>query len=440
MTLKVKSIKLTNAVAMSARTGNVYEYTDANNSRTKPGVHRVGGTEVVKWGTDNLLPFQYRQILADNDIKQGIINTTADINSGKGLVPYTLSPTNDEGKREVQFITDPELEDWRDSLELNELFMMTQQDYSEFGQSWVEFILTRDRSRVASIESLNAVDCRVGKVRDGQIYSDTVYIADWKYQQLKEKDITPVPMLAHKNPTLGQQTKVVMQARFRYSGQPYYSLPEWHGTRTWAKVSNKIPDFHLSGLDNGYLLRYHVKIPMSYIMNFADIAKKENGSLTESQAIQKVKQDIQDELDKVLKGTDNAHRSFMSFLNDAVPGGDTTGWSLDKIETDLKDDSYIKLSDTADKKHARGHSLHPVLAGIETSGSLSSGSEILNLLNYHIAYKTTRPRQIGMKPIHLAFRHDFPDRWAAGERWTVEDVELTTLDANPSGKQSTISE
>ncbi len=201
------------------------------------------------------------------------------------------------------------------------------------------------------------------------------------------------------------------------SGQPFYSLTEWNGTKVWTKSTNIIPEFHLKALENGYLIRYHVQIPLSYLDQFPQAEQEEE------------KNRIQRELDAVLSGAENAHKSFYSFINDKIPNA--IGWKIEKIDTDLKDESYLKLFETASKVHARGHGINPILAGIEDSGSLSSGSEILNLINYHIAYKTPRMRKLCLRPLVMWKNYNFPDKKKI--KIGVEDVVLTTQDKNKSG-------
>jgi hypothetical protein len=418
---KNRFVAVSPSIFMSADTGNVYEFSDTTHSRTNPRTVSKDGKQIVTWGKDNLLPFHNRQILADNDIKQTLINTDVDITVGKGLVLYR--ELVEDGKRRKEYIEDPELEDWMEEINAAETFRETVQDTKEFGNSWTEFILSRDRSKVASIMSLDAVDCRLGLAdpANGRTDSTAVYLADWK--TYKQNQVQGVPLLNIHRPVIdGKMVKFALHVKKIVSGMPFYTLAEWHGTRTWAEIANIIPIFHKQGLKNGYMLRYHIKIPLSYF----------NGK--QDKELEKAKIDVQTMLDNVLSGAADAHKAFFSFINDSVPN--PAEWSIEKIETDLKDDSYIKLHETASKVHARGHNLHPVIAGIETSGSLSSGSEILNLLNYHVSYKTQRIRNIALKSVVLAKNYNFPDR--RDIKIGVEDVELTTLDQNPKGQQTVV--
>lgn len=409
----------------STETGNVYQFIDTTYSRTKPNTISKKNRKIVKWGSDNLLPLFNRQILADNDIKQNLIDTDVDITCGKGLVLYT--ETIEDGKRVKQYLDysdASELFDWIEDWGIDNFFRESIQDVKEFGNSWAEIILDGGKKMATSLVSLDAVDCRLTQVEPGRLDSPLLMVADWKNSQLKDDDISEVPLLDILKPDLSNVRgyKCALHLKKRISGQPYYSLVEWHGTKDYAEIANIIPKFHKQGLKNGYMMRYHIKIPISYLESLMN-----NGKSAEE-----VKSEIQTQLDAVLKDVENGHKSLVSFINDKMPN--PSEWKVEKIETDLKDESYLKLSDHATKVNARGHNLHPVLAGIETSGSLSSGSEILNLINYHVAYKTQRIRDIALRPINLVKNFNFPDY--RNIKIGVEDVELTTLDKNPNGQQT----
>jgi hypothetical protein len=432
MGVKQKSVKLSTDVWASTQSGNVYEYAASGNSRTDPAHESKAGTKIVKWGIDNLLPYHLRQLLADNDIKQQLINTDVDLACGKGLILVKEIDPDQDGKKEIQFVKDQAIDDWMEAWDLESKFREVMLDLKEFGNSWFEFIFSRDRSRVNSCKSLDAVDCRIRKPEKTNWKIDTLVVADWKYPALKKEDMTEVPLIKSDWSDFGQQTKQAVHLKKQFSGQPFYSLVEWFGSRIWSEISGLIAKFHLAGLKGGFSLRYHIKIPLSYLED--RVAALKNDGKTETAAVAEIKRSIQNELDAVLGGADNAQKSFMSWVNDHMPS--PTGWEISKIDTDLKDDSYIKLSDAADKKHARGHNIHPVLAGIETTGSMSSGSEITNLLNYHTAYKTPGWRKLALKPFNKMLQINFPEQYRSGIRIGVEDVQITTLDKNPTGTQN----
>lgn len=418
-----KIVEYSPNVFASLETGNVYQFEEGQHSRTKPDTIRKDKYEIIKWGTDNILPYLNRRILAENDIKQNLIDTDVNIAAGQYLYLYKESIEN--GKRITTPVADPELEDWLEEFRIHELFTETLQDIKEMGNSWVEFVLSRDKTKITSMISQDALDCRLNKVNksSGRRDSDTLLLADWKNDSAMNNPIEAVPLLDIRNPQLGKDVKCAYHVKKIVSGMPYYSLVEWYGTKDWTEIANLVPKFHKQGLKNGYTGRWIIKIPMSYF----------DGKTGE--ALEKAKTSVRDELDK-FAGVNNSHKALITFINDKLVMGSNTQmaeWKIEPIETDLKDDSYLKLHETASKVHARGHNIDPALAGIQTEGRLSAGSEIRNLVNFHIAYKTPRPRRIAMAPIILAKNFNFPDK--KDIKIGIGDIELTTLDESTNGTQ-----
>ena len=415
----------------SMETGTVYTFDDRVYSRSEPNTKKYGGKEVIKWGSDNLLPHFNRKILAENDIKQNLIETDVNIAAGQYLYLYTRKI--EDGKEIIEPVDDNELEEWLEAFRVHEQLTETITDLKEMGNSWFEFILNRGRNKVVSGMSQDAVDCRLRKNPKGSTRkdADTLLLADWKNSKLKGEDIQSVPLLDIRNPQLGNELKVALHIKEIVSGFPYYNLVKWHGTKDWTEVANTVPKFHKKGLKDGYMLRYHIKIPMSYI----------EALVTDDKKAAEVKKDVMDEIESVLKGSENAHKAFTSFINDKLQMGGNNMFSefkIEKIETDLKDDSYLKLHSHASMVHARGQGIDPALGGFEAEGRLSAGSEIKNKLNFHIAYKTPRIRRLALRPFNLIKDFNFPEK--KNIKIGIGDMDFTTLDESPSGVQPIVNQ
>ena len=415
-------IELSPDLSVSTISGNIYQIDTGEKTRTKPATLDVGEYSIIKWGKNNLLPQQYRQVLLDNDIKQSIIDTSVDLAAGQGFYFYTERIEGD--KKIITPVQDDQLEDWVESWLLHDFFVETIQDIKEFANSFCEFIRTKSRNEIASIMSLDAVDCRLAKRDKFDTKTSHVVVADWKEHKRSGSgsiDLVGIDQLDNKNPQPLRYPKSALHIQKYISGMPFYTYPEWHGTVEWAEIANIIPKFHKQGLQNGYMLRYHVKIPMSYFKG------------KDEKAVTKMKSDVVAQLDAVLSGADNAHKAFISFVEDTLGQSNMSEWKIEKIETDLKDSSYLELHRRASEVHSNGHGLDPTLSGIHTQGRLSAGSEIRNLLNYHIAYKTPRIRKMAMQPINLVKSINFPNK--KNIKIGVIDTEFTTTDMNPSGTQ-----
>jgi hypothetical protein len=81
------------------------------------------------------------------------------------------------------------------------------------------------------------------------------------------------------------------------------------------------------------------------------------------------------------------------------------------------------------------NNIDPTLAGYDITGKLSSGSEKRNSYLIHIALKTPMPRKILLK-----WLYDVRDLngWPPDMVFAFKDIEITTLDVNPTGTQNTV--
>lgn len=390
------------------------------NRRTGRDVIKKGDFKIVKWGLKNRQPYEYTNLVKDNDIKPALISTLVDLGAGTNLSLYKTELI--DGKKEIKLVEDSEITAWLEDFMAYEFVRETIRDLETYGNSWAQFTKTGDEKTMV-VDSLNAVDCRLGESTKKRFDSERVYVADWLNPKIKKEDIKGLPLLPIRRPAseLGKTDVAAMHIKQILSGYPYYTPADWHGTQDWCDVANVIPKFHKAGLKNGYMMRYHIKIPATFFAQYGTKEKQEEK-----------KKEIREMFDQMLSAEDNAHKTFFSYTE--IVAGTPMEWKIEKVETDLKDDSYIKLHELASKVHARGHNLHPVLAGIGTSGELSSGSEILNLLNFHIAYKTPGVRSLALKPLMLAKNYTFPNK--KDIHIGVQDVVLTTTDKNPKGREA----
>lgn len=375
----------------------------------------------MPWGKKNLLPYEHLEIIFGNENKPQIIQNRVALTIGKGIFAYRKK-VDENGKESIIPVTDyPEITNFLkicnpfDLSSYNDFMEAALFDDEAFGNTFCSIMLNRAGNKVVSVKSLDATQCRIGIHKDTK--ERALLIGDWNAATTSEKDIKVLPFWDAANPK--KYFESVIHLRQKLSGQPNYTLVTWNGTKSWAEISKLIPKFHLAGLKNGAYIKYHIKIPSSFINSFPKEQQQEK------------KTEIQNSIDKWLSGADNTHKNFFSFLEGFAPN--TTGWEIERIEGDLKDDSYLALDDHADKKQSRGHDIHPSLSNIEVNGKMSSGSEILNLLNYHTAYKTQRQRERMCYVLKVA---QLISGWPSDIEFGFRDVQFTSTDKNPTGQQN----
>jgi hypothetical protein len=221
-----------------------------------------------------------------------------------------------------------------------------------------------------------------------------------------------------------QYPQFIYHAKMPTSGQAVYGLPIWYGALETIKVLNRVPKFHGSGIDNGYNVKYHVKVPSLYLDQFGTQEEKD-----------KAWRDLQDAMDEQLCGVNNVNKTVMTkFFIDPVSNKPLPGFDIVALQQVKTDEQYLNLSKDFRINAASSVGIHPGLANVDTGGKLGgSASEMRVAAQLHLALRTPIPRTILLQPIKIAMKlmNFAPDLFIA-----PKDFELTTLDNNPTGNQT----
>lgn len=370
------------------------------------------------WGSNNLLPEDLIKLVYGNDLKPNLIKKRVNFNCGKG--PITYKEEIAEGKRKKVYVLDPVIEDFLKKSDYKKLMRSVDTDLEMFNNAFVEFVLTKGK-KVSSMRKLDATNVRAELIDEytGRI-NNYFLSADWKSP--KKDRIIQVPSFDPEYPKYNK--KFILHIREEQSGQPYYAIPNWIGSKDATEVAETIWKFHKAGLKNGYALRYHIKIPSAYFNQFPEPERERR------------KADLRDSMNNWLAGAENAGKALVSYL-EHIPGQvNPSEWKIDTISADLKDTAFSVLFEQSTISNAQSHGIHPTLAGVILSGSLGSGSEIRTLYHSHIALETNEPRDMIFEPITKVVAP--LNGWDKDIKFGVEDIELTSLDQNPTGQNSAI--
>lgn len=100
-------------------------------------------------------------------------------------------------------------------------------------------------------------DCTVVRAEVTNARRPEAYYLHPNWVEFKVAEVQRLPAYDRRNPT--KYGDFMYHGRDWTPGQKYYDAAWWN-TRKWTEVSNKIPRFHPSGLDNGYNVKYHIKM------------------------------------------------------------------------------------------------------------------------------------------------------------------------------------
>ena len=373
-----------------------------------------GGYKIAPWGADNLQPNKMLELVYNNHLKPQLITTGRDLLLGSRIGVFQRSIV--EGKERVEPVLDLEMEDWFDAIEGDIALQSSAYNLEAFANYFTVLSLA-GKTDVESIQSFDATLVRALVTTKSRPEKYALH-HDWRNFRADEAKI--LPAYDPKNPS--KFGECLLHGRDWTPGQKYYDLPPYWGSRQWTKVSNKISKFHESGLDNGYNLKYHIKIPMGYFDQFDT-----------PEAKKKAEQDLMTAMNEMLAGVENTDKVFVSKFAVDLNGKQLPGWEIVPIENKMSDKAYDSVNQQANIAHTSSHGIDPSLAGIDTGGKFGgSGSEKRISYQLHIAMRTAQKRKILLKPYQAAAKiMGFNPTHFFG----FVDVDITTIAENPKGQE-----
>jgi hypothetical protein len=376
---------------------------------------KSGGLKIVPWGANNLQPQDMLKLVFNNHIKPQLLLTSRDFLLGSGLGVFQRSVV--EGKIRLEPVIDLEMEDWLESIDADFVLASSAYNLEYFGNYFTDISLNSARK----IEDVTPFDCTMVRAEETLKRKPENYYLHPDWSNFRPADVQKRPAYDRKDPT--KYGDFLYHGRDWTPGQKYYDVPAYWGTRKWTEVSNKIPKFHISGLDNGYNIKYHIRIPKDYFLQFGD-AKA-----------QKVAEDqLMAGMNEMLSGVDNVDKAFVSkFGVDPLTGKSLPGWEIEPIDNKMSDKAYDSVNSQANIAHTSGHGIDPSLAGIDTGSKLGgSGSEKRISYQLHIALRTPTKRKILLEQFNAMRKiMGFDPAHVFG----FNDIEITTLAETPKGQK-----
>jgi len=405
--------------------------------------------EIWSWGWNNLLPQEREQLLMENNIVPELVATKMAITLGTERIFYVKKFV--DGEQVIEEVETPQW--WKDledrtkaatRMDFDDVFDIGMKNLFLHANAPVEFVRNIE-GKIGSIEAWDCVNARPAVPNDRGYIDEWLWCGNWKERQSRRKDY-PVMQSPGYNfsdyfmPAPGRamprtQSKFVLHIMDNLLHDGVLGIPGWWGGRKWISTSNKIPNFHESNIDNGYFLKLHVEMPKDYFNNatawqnakteteFADLDNKE--AAARAAFMRKV--------NDLFTGADGNKVIFTEYEINKQIQKDFPGIKIHVLETNKLDESMLKLFNASNEAVISGQGLHPSLAGIQTQGKLSSGSELRNSLNIYTAIKAPRYRRMICKIYETARKINAPE---SDVMMGFRDIEVTNLDEQPMGLQA----
>jgi hypothetical protein len=416
------------ADAVARVTPTIDAVTNQPNDYTRSATENV---EWVRWGESDSIAIEMLQLCWGSPTKPRLMDQAKEFMLGAGPKLMALD-INEEGKEVKKLVKNQTLKTWFRRKQIYSKYLELAALSLAFAEiAFVRFSIQDDYQVV--LETIQPNKVRFKKPAAGQPLTHLLINPYFgTSRNIKREDITQVPIFDPEEPD--RYLESVMVLKKAQIGADFYTQGLWWGTRTWTKVDNIVPEYHLSGLANGYNLKLLIEMDESYFL-MDDESMDDEKVVT---AVEKRKDDFMDRMDDYLSGVKNTDKALVLIGNLAAQDGKEKKLiRITPIENKMTDDAYMSLMKQAGMKQAQGHGVLPSLAGIAEGDKLGgSGSELMHSVMYQVRHMTPSYRRLLKEPLDYALEvmgYNLDDM-----EYFITDIEMTTLDENPTGQQKAV--
>jgi len=323
---------------------------------TAPIVQEVSSKEYIEYGTEewkNLYPQFLIDLYYNSSTQAAIINATSEMIAGEDLV------IDDEDSDQLDAIVKLKqfMANANSSETLNEVIKKISFDFKLQGAFALNIVWSQDRTQIAEIYHIPVEKIRCAKPNEmGKV--EGYYISgDWTNTRKNRPYYVPCFNVNDRtNPNQILYTGLYSPA------MSVYHTPDYVAANNWALVDQRVAEFHLSNISNGFA--------GSYFISFA------NGVPTQEERHQ-----IESSLAKKFAGAHNSGKFVLTFSDDKTRTPEITPISVSDA-----DKQYLALQELLVQNILTGHRCtSPVLMGIKSDTGLGNNADELNsAANYYL--------------------------------------------------------
>ena len=364
--------------------------------------------------------YEMHSMVCESPNKLRLLKTRRDFILGEGLEVRTKVVK--DGKKQYEYVDDAEtnlMEDWVEDNRLNSILSEAALQMCFSGRAYIKLTLSINAQpeKLELIDVFHCCPARSDKLDNGI----TAYKLNPNFgnKLYKKEETKTLPAFDFSNPI--KYAVSIIDLRQDMPGQIFHPWAEWWGTKNWTGVSNKVPKFHNSGLDNGYNLKYHFSIPDDYFRK---------DEYTEEEVDEEtLKSQILSEMAASLAGTDNVDKAFFTFHKVMADRGMVSEVKITPLDNKMSDTAYTELFNTANVAQASGHGVLPSLAGIDTGSKLGgSGKELEAAANYQQGFLTWSDRELLLTIPRIVQKLM---NWDRNKQFVFRNISLYTYDVTP---------
>ena len=336
-------------------------------TQTAPIVQEVRGKDYIEYGTDdwrNLYPQFLIDLYYNSSTHAAVINSTAEMIAGEDIV---IEADEDENL-DIYVKLKKFFRHANGKESLHQVIKKLAFDFKLQGAYAIHIIWNQEKTEIAEIYHVPVERVRAGRPNEfGKV--DTYYIsADWSNTRIHK----PYPIAAFDTKDRTSPSQLLYTGSYS-PNMDIYHTPDYLAGCNWALVDQKVAEFHLNNIENGF--------SGSYFISFA------NGIPTQEERHQ-----IERSLVDKFTGAKNSGKFILTFSDDKTRTPEITPISVSDA-----DKQYLALQELLVQNILTAHRVtSKTLMGIDSTNGFSSNTdELINATNFYVQ-TVIRPFQLNL--------------------------------------------
>ena len=331
---------------------------------TAPIVQEVRGRDYIEYGTEdwrNLYPQFLIDLYYNSSTHAAIINATAEMIAGEDLIAEEEDTNLESYVKLKKFLRHA-----NSNESLHQVIKKVAFDFKLQGAYALHIVWNRERTEIAEVYHVPVERVRAGRPNEmGKI--DCYYIsADWS--NTRSNKPYPINAFNVNDRTSGSQ---LLYTGAYSPNMDCYHTPDYLAANNWCLVDQKVAEFHLNNIENGF--------SGSYFVSFA------NGIPTQEERRQ-----IEQSLVEKFTGASNSGKFILTFSDDKTRTPEITPISVSDA-----DKQYLALQELLVQNILTGHRVtSPMLMGIKSDTGLGSNVDELNAAGNFYLNTVVKPFQL----------------------------------------------
>jgi hypothetical protein len=336
-------------------------------TQTAPVIEEVRGKDYIEYGTEdwkNLYPQFLIDLYYNSSTHAAVINSTAEMISGEDIV---IEADEDENL-DIYVKLKKFFRHANGKESLHQVIKKIAFDFKLQGAYAIHCIWNQEKTEIAEIYHVPVERVRAGRPNEmGKV--DTYYIsADWSNTRTHK----PYPIAAFDTKDRTSASQLLYTGSYSPNMDVYHT-PDYLAGCNWALVDQKVAEFHLNNIENGF--------SGSFFISFA------NGIPTAEERHQ-----IERSLVDKFTGAKNSGKFILTFSDDKTRTPEITPISVSDA-----DKQYLALQELLVQNILTAHRVtSKTLMGIDSTNGFSSNTdELINAANFYVQ-TVVRPFQLNI--------------------------------------------